>query len=82
MRTWKSQHEVLGNKHTNFVHPLLPENDLHLISPFCFTHESYIKVTGTKEMIAILKKLLIVEQILLISSIGNMYGRKQCGENA
>ena len=49
-------------------HPLTTESDYHLISPKNITPESHIKSTRVKEMIT---KLLIVEQILLISTLAN-----------
>ena len=49
-------------------HPLTTESDYHLISPKNITPESHIKATRVKEMIT---KLLIVEQILLISTLAN-----------
>ena len=34
-----------------FLNPLTPKSDYHLISPYHITLESYIKVTRIKEMI-------------------------------
>ena len=55
-----------------FVRPLIQEIDSHLISPYVIPAESHIKVMRIKEMITILKMLLIVMQILLVSSIENV----------
>ena len=55
-----------------FVKPLIQEIDSHLISPYSIPAESHIKVMRIKEMITILKMLLIVMQILLVSSIENV----------
>ena len=55
-----------------FVRPLIQEIDSHLISPYSTPAESHIKVMRIKEMITILKMLLIVMQILLVSSIENV----------
>ena len=55
-----------------FVRPLIQEIDSHLISPYSIPAESHIKVMRIKEMITILKMLLIVMQILLVSSIENV----------
>ena len=52
--------------------PLIPEGDYHLISPFNITPELNIKVMGIKEMIINQKNLLIVKQILLASTLGNV----------
>ena len=55
-----------------FVRLLILEIDSHLISPYSIPAESHIKVMRIKEMITILKMLLIVMQILLVSSIENV----------
>ena len=55
-----------------FVRPLIQVIDSHLISPYSTPAESHIKVMRIKEMITILKMLLIVMQILLVSSIENV----------
>ena len=55
-----------------FVRILILEIDSHLISPYSTPAESHIKVMRIKEMITILKMLLIVMQILLVSSIENV----------
>ena len=55
-----------------FVRLLILEIDSHLISPYSTPAESHIKVMRIKEMITILKMLLIVMQILLVSSIENV----------
>ena len=52
--------------------PLTPKNDWHLISPYSITPESNIKVRRIKELITCEKKLLIVQQILLFSTLGNV----------
>ena len=52
--------------------PLTPESDQHLISPFNITPESHIKVMRIKEMIINWRILLIVKQILLASTLGNV----------
>ena len=55
-----------------FVRLLILEIDSCLISPYSTPAESHIKVMRIKEMITILKMLLIVMQILLVSSIENV----------
>ena len=55
-----------------FVRLLILEIDSRLISPYSTPAESHIKVMRIKEMITILKMLLIVMQILLVSSIENV----------
>ena len=55
-----------------FVRLLIQEIDSHLISPYSTPAESHIKVMRIKEMITILKMLLIAMQILLVSSIENV----------
>ena len=52
--------------------PFVPESDQHLISPYIIIPESFTKVTRIKEIITRLKKLLIVKQILLASTLGNV----------
>ena len=52
--------------------PFVPESDQHLISPYIIIPESFIRVTRIKEIITRLKKLLIVKQILLASTLGNV----------
>ena len=52
--------------------PLTPKSDQHLISPHNITTESLIKVMRIKGNDHQLKKLLIVNQILLVSIIGNV----------
>ena len=48
------------------------KSDWHLISPYLITPESNIKVRSIKELITYKKKLLIVKQILLVSTLGNV----------
>ena len=50
---------------------LSPKSNQHLISPYNMTSESYIKVNKRNDHQ--LKKLLIVVQILLVSTIGNVW---------
>ena len=52
--------------------PLTPKSDQHLISHYNITTESLIKVTRMKGNDHQLKKLLIVNQILLVSTLGNV----------
>ena len=52
--------------------PLTPWNDYHLISPYNITLESHIKVTRIKKKDHWLRKLLIVWQILLVSTLTNI----------
>ena len=52
--------------------PLTPKSDQHLISPYNITTESLIKVMRIKGNDHQLKKLLIVNQILLVSTLGNV----------
>ena len=52
--------------------PLTPKSDQHLISPHSITTESLIKVMRIKGNDHQLKKLLIVKQILLVSTLGNV----------
>ena len=54
--------------------PLISEGDSNLISPYSVTAESLTKVVRIEEMITMhkLKKLLTVQQILLVSAIGNV----------
>ena len=54
------------------VNPLIGESDQYLISPSDITHESNIKVTRIKEMMITWKNLLIVKQVLLASTLGNV----------
>ena len=58
--------------------PLTHKSDWHLISPYCITPESNVKVMRIKELITYKKKLLIFRQILLISTL-EMF-REQYGE--
>ena len=58
--------------------PLTPKSDQHLISPNAVTHESQIQGHESKGNNHQLKKPLMVEQILFVSSIGDVW--KQCGE--
>ena len=58
--------------------PLAPKSDQHLISPNAVTPESHIQGHESKRNNHRLKKPLMVEQILFVSSIGNVW--KQCGE--
>ena len=55
------------------VNPLTPKNDQHSISPYSNTEPSNIKVERGKEMINKVKKVLIVQEILPISNIGNIW---------
>ena len=50
-----------------------PESNKHLISPYNITLESQWRVTRIKQMIANFKKLLIVKQILLVSTLRNVW---------
>ena len=52
--------------------PLTPKSDQHLISHYNITTESLIKVMRIKGNDHQLKKLLIVNQILLVSTLGNV----------
>ena len=52
--------------------PLTPKSDQHLISHYNITTESLIKVIRMKGNDHQLKKLLIVNQILLVSTLGNV----------
>ena len=52
--------------------PLTHKSDWHLISPYCITPESNIKVMRIKELITNKKKLLIFRQILHVSTLGNV----------
>ena len=52
--------------------PLTPKSDQHLISPYNITTESLMKVMRIKGNDHQLKKLLIVNQILLVSTLGNV----------
>ena len=54
------------------MNPLTPKSDQHLISPYNITTKSHINVTRIKEMITRLKKLLMVRQILLVSTLINI----------
>ena len=58
--------------------PLTPKSDQHLISPYAFTPESHIQGHESKGNNHQLKKPLMVEQILFVSSIGDVW--KQCGD--
>ena len=58
--------------------PLTPKSDQHLISPNAVTPESHIQGHESKGNNHQLKKPLMVEQILFVSSIGDVW--KQCGE--
>ena len=58
--------------------PLTPKSDQHLISPYAFTPESHIQGNESKGNNHQLKKPLMVEKILFVSSIANVW--KQCGE--
>ena len=58
--------------------PLTPKSDQHLISPYAFTPESHIQGHESKGNNHQLKKPLMVEQILFVSSIGDVW--KHCGE--
>ena len=50
-----------------------PKSDKHLIYPCSITPESNTKVMNVKEMVTNLKKkLLIVTQILFVSTFGNV----------
>ena len=51
------------------LNPLTPKSDKHLISPFNITPESHIKVRRMKGMIT---RLLIVKQILFLSTLGKV----------
>ena len=57
------------------VNPLNPKSDQYLISLHSNTAEPFIKNTRVKEMIAKLKKTLIVQQILLLSTKENVLRR-------
>ena len=52
--------------------PLTPKSNQHLISHYNITTESLIKVMRIKGNDHQLKKLLIVNQILLVSTLGNV----------
>ena len=54
------------------------KSDQHLTSPYNIIPESKIKVTRMEEMITQPKKLLILKQILLVSTLGMC--REQYGE--
>ena len=55
-----------------FLNPLTPKSDQHLISPYNITTESHINVRRIKEMITNQKKkLLIVGEILPVSILVN-----------
>ena len=54
------------------VNPLTPNNDQHLISPYNFTPKSHMKVTRNEGNDYQRKKLSIVKQILLVSTLGNV----------
>ena len=53
------------------VNPLAPKSDKHLISSYNITPESHSKVMKKKEVITSVR-LLIVELILLVSTLGNV----------
>ena len=53
------------------VNPLAPKSDKHLISSYNITPESHSKVMRIKEVITSVR-LLIVELILLVSTLGNV----------
>ena len=69
---------ICGEKHKNrmvtnwLIKPLTPKNDWHLISPYNITPKSNTKVTRIKENDHQLKTLLIVKQILLVSTLVNV----------
>ena len=50
----------------------LPKSDKYLISPNSITHESNIEVGRLKEMTANCTKLLIITQILFVTTTGNV----------
>ena len=49
-----------------------PKSDKYLISPSSITHESNIKIERLKEMTANYPWLLIIIQILFVTTIGNV----------
>ena len=48
--------EMQGEVDVELINPLTPKSDWHLISPYCITPESNIKVMRIKEMITNKKK--------------------------
>ena len=66
----KDSHNTLSDHVA--VSPVTTLCDSHIISPYNITPESHIKVARIKEMITMQLKLLIVKQILLISSLRNL----------
>ena len=69
---------ICGEKHKNrmvtywLIKPLTSKNDWHLIHPYNVSPKSNTKVTRIKENDHQLKTLLIVKQILLVSTTGHV----------
>ena len=53
--------------------PLNSQNDQHLVSPYNNTAESFIQDHENKGNNHQLKRLLIVKQILLVNTLGNVW---------
>ena len=61
----------MKSEHT-FFKPLTLKSDLHLFSPYNITPESLIRVMREENNHQI-NKLMIVKQILLVSTLGNVW---------
>ena len=70
---WQGENlEVCSWGKFEFLNPLTPKSDQHLISPYNITTESHINVRRIKEIITNQKKkLLIVGEILPVSILVN-----------
>ena len=56
----------------SIISPLKPKSDQHLVSPYNNTAELFIQDHENKGNDHQLKELLIVKQILLFSTLGNV----------
>ena len=61
----------MKSEHT-FFNPLTPKSDQHLFFPYNITPESLIRVMREENNHQI-NKLVIVKQILLVSTLGNVW---------
>ena len=65
------QPNKVNNNTPPALNPSTPKSDQHLSSPYNISYESFIKVQNKRNDHQ-LKKLLIVKQILPVSTLGNV----------
>ena len=67
-------HSLLVKLWENFenFNPLIPKSDKHLTSPYNISQKLQVNVKRIEEMINQLENLLIVNQILLFSTLRNI----------